>query len=354
MRKILVSVKFEAERLLALWIELGWRIFSQFDRTLYSEALRVREVTEGAAIKSSRKFFILVLYCKARVPAFTRTLIDSVAHSEFNLVVVSNGTLASEARAELLGKSCLFVERNNVGRDFGGYKDGVNIVLRRFAEIDRLVIANDSVFYLSRGLDQLINSLDTGDDVIGVSETHKGFYHVASFMLSFGKRVVSSDAFVKFWRDYKPLGSRQWAIFEGEGKLVQRLTRAGFKPRALYRVEDLTRELDSAEGFKLLPAEIRTQLSDPPIYSESLGERATSEIMKHNQMHAVGFLFYKFKGLPLIKRDIVFREIYPLAEVESVLDDVEGPLRDEIIDDLRRRGGPEHFGYFRRLMHRHG
>jgi hypothetical protein len=173
-------------------------------------------------------------------------------------------------------------------------------------------------------------------------------------MLSFGKRVISSDAFVKFWSDYKPLGSRQWAIFEGEGKLNQRLMRAGFKLRALYRVEDLTQELNTAEGTKLLPAEIRNRLSDPAAQAESLGERAAGEVMKRNQMHAVGFLFYKFRSLPLIKRDIVFREIYSLTEVVNLLDDVEGPLRDEIIEDLRRRGGPEHFGYFRRLMHRHG
>jgi hypothetical protein len=348
------AIQLELERVFILLIELGWRTLHQFDRNLYSEALRVRGLTEGRAIKPSRKFFIFVLYCDGNIPAFTRTLIDAIARSEFNLIAVSNGTVTSEARVELLGKSCLFIERNNVGRDFGGYKDGINILLRRFAEVDRLIIANDSVFYLPRGLDQLITSLDAGDDVVGVSETHRGFYHVASFMLSFDRRVVSSDAFVKFWRDYKPLGSRQWAIFEGEGKLAQRLMRAGFKPRALCRVEDLKQELDTPEGFKLLPMEIRTQLSDLPEYSESLGDRAVSEIMRHNQMHAVGFLFYKFKNLPLIKRDIVFREIYSLAEVTSLLDDIEGPLRDEIADDLRRRGGPEHFGYFRRLMHRHG
>jgi hypothetical protein len=352
---LLKTFQLEIERVFILLIELGWRLFHRFDRHLYSEALRVRHVTEGAAIKPPRKFFILVLFCNGDIPGFTRTLIDAIARSQFNLVAVSNGTLTAQARAKLLGKSCLFIERNNVGRDFGGYKDGVNIVLRRFAEIDRLIIANDSVFYLPQGLDQLINSLDADDDVIGISESYKGFYHVASFLLSFGKRVVSNDAFIKFWRDYKPLESRQWAIFEGEGKLVQRLMRAGFRPRALYRTEDLARELDTVEGFKLLPAEIRRQLSDPLTPSRSLGgERAASEIIKHNQMHAVGFLFYKFKNLPLIKRDIVFREIYSLAEVESLLNGIDGPLRGEIIDDLRRRGGPEDFGYFRRLMHRHG
>jgi hypothetical protein len=334
----------------------------------------VRGLTEGGGIKPSRKFFIFVLYCDGNIPGFTRTLIDAIARSEFNLIAVSNGTVTSEARVELLGKSCLFIERNNVGRDFGGYKDGINILLRRFAEIDRLVIANDSVFYLPRGLDQLITSLDAVDeDFIGVSETYKNFYHVASFMLSFGKRVVSSAAFLEFWREYKPLGSRQWAIFEGEGKLVQRLMRAGFEPRVLYRVEDVARQLNSAEGYKFLPAEIRMRLSDPETKQngllwrsvkscqdssvcdcKSLGERAADEIMKHNQMHAVGLLFYKFKNLPLIKRDIVFREIYSLAEVASFLDGVENSLRDEIIADLSRRGGPERLGYFRRLMHRHG
>jgi hypothetical protein len=367
---------YQIEHAFVLALEAIQQLFDRLDPRVYSEARRVRSVREGGADKAGGKFLVLVLYCTDTLPAFTRTLIDAVARSPFNLVIVSNAQLTDRLADELRGKSRLLIERNNIGRDFGGYKDGIAIVLRRF-DVERLMIANDSVFYLSEGLDALLAKLDGPHDLIGVSEVYDHHYHVASFLMSFGRRVVQSAAFRDFWRRYKPLGSRRWAIFRGEGDLSAQLLRSGFRPYILYRAVHLRPHLANGDAVaSLLPLQVRAWLAGhgearsttllhkidiawkwlrgTPRAKPVGADLVIDEVMGRNQMHAAGLMFRKFMGLPLIKRDLYYRGVYSLDDLAAILADQPPALREEIMADLRRRGNSEQLGPFGRLLHRHG
>ena len=367
---------YQIEHAFVLALETIQQLFDRLDPCVYSEAKRIRSVREGAAEKPGGKFFVLVLYCTDKLPAFTRTLIDAVARSRFNLVIVSNARLTDGLTEELRGKSRLLIERNNIGRDFGGYKDGVAVVLRRF-DVERLVIANDSLFYLPAGLDELLTKLDGPHDLIGVSEVYDHHYHVASFLMSFGRRVVQRATFRDFWRRYKPLSSRRWAIFRGEGDLSAQLLRAGFRPHILYRAMHLRPYLaNDVAVTPLLPLQVRTWLAGSgearsttlmhkigialkwlrgiPQTKREGADLVIDEVMGRNQMHAAGLMFRKFKGLPLIKRDLYYRGVYSLDDLAAAMADQPPDLREEIMADLRQRGNSERLGPFGRLLHRHG
>ncbi len=370
---------YQIEHAFVLALEAIQQLLDRFDPHVYSEARRIRSVREGGAHKADGKFFVLVLYCTDTLPKFTRTLIDAVARSPFNLVIVSNAQLTDGLAEELRGKSRLLIERNNIGRDFGGYKDGIAIVLRRF-DVERLVIANDSVFYLNEGLDELLAKLDGPHDLIGVSEVYDHHYHVASFLMSFGRRVVQSAAFRDFWRRYKPLGSRRWAIFRGEGDLSAQLLRGGFRPHILYRAVHLRPYLANLANddavMPLLPLQVRAWLAGSgearsttllhkidiawkwlrgaPRAKLEGADLVIDEVMGRNQMHAAGLMFRKFMGLPLIKRDLYYRGVYSLDDLAAMVADQPPDLREDIIADLRRRGDSERLGPFGRLLHRHG
>ncbi len=366
---------YQLEHAFVLALEGIPRLISRFDPRVYSEAKRIRSVRDGRNEKPGGKFFVLVLYCTDKLPAFTRTIIDAVARSQFNLVVVSNAHLTDDLAEELRGKSRLLIERNNVGRDFGGYKDGIAIVLRRF-DVERLVIANDSLFYLNEGLDELLAKLDGPHDLIGVSEVYDHHYHVASFLMSFRRRVVESAAFRDFWRRYKPLDSRRWAIFRGEGDLSAQLLRGGFRPHILYRAVHLRPHLANEDAvLPLLPLQVRDWLAGrgearsttllhkigvalkwlrgTPQRKLAGADLVIDEIMGRNQMHAGGLMFRKFMGLPLIKRDVYYRGVYSLDDLAVAVADQPPALREEIMADLRRRGNSEPLGPFGRLLHRH-
>lgn len=348
------------ESLPIMALEATARARQRLDSRLYRENLRIRTTSEGRLAKDSGRFVLLVLYTQARVPSFTWTFIEALRQSPFNLVIVSNGNLAPAEGSALLDNCRLLIERNNVGRDFGGYKDGISLINRRFGPIKRLVLANDSVFYLPPGLDRLIADLDGDDDVIGVSETHEHHYHVASFLMSFGPAVIGSLPFRRFWDDYRPIGTRRWAIFNGEGALTKALIRAGFRPRVLFRADDIGTYLrdgtpDRAkQALALLPPEARRDVTADLKRGLAPGDAIVAAIMKRNQMHTAGLLFRQYFGLPLIKRDIFYRDVHPLEDIEHAVESLEPALRHDVLHDVVRRGRVGERDWISRLLFRHG
>jgi len=77
-------------------------------------------------------------------------------------------------------------------------------------------------------------------------------------------------------------------------------------------------------------------------------------ISASNQMHAGGFFFRRYLKLPIIKRDIIFRDLYDLEEVRRALSDLPDNVLDEITDDLSKRGSGRALSFWKRLLYRHG
>ena len=341
------------------------RLCNRLVPSIYFERMRIKRVSEGHAQKKSDKFVLLVLFPSEPLRGFTMNFIDSIKRSELNLVLVSNKPLHPATKSALLDNCLLLIERENVGRDFGGYKDGISVIFRTFGFVERLVIANDSVCYLRGGLDELLAGLDGEQDFIGVSEVFEHHYHVASFLMSFGRKVVGSEAFRRFWRRYRPLDTRRWAILQGEGRLSAELTGAGFEPHILYKAEHLRPHLQSrpaGEILSLIPGRVQKKLhGGAPAEdgaaigpaSDDLADQIVAAVRTRNQMHAGGFLFHKLLGLPIIKRDVVYRQIHSLDEVTSILKDVDNPDRDEVLADFTKRGTPAHLNPLQRLFYRH-
>lgn len=363
---------YYCEHAFVLALEFFRRSIRRLDPRLYFESLRLKKIHEGNSCKTTGKFVVLVIYANSSLPSFTTSLIEALRDSPFNLVVVSNGHLSASASKQLLQDCHLLIERVNVGQDFGGYKDAISVIRRRVSRIERLVIANDSVVYLREGLDTLIAGIDGTDEFIGVSEVFDHHYHVASFLVSFGESVVSSEVFVRFWNRFLPIGTRRWNIFRGEGALTARLLRAGFRPRILYRAEHLRRHLETAEkddlatAVALLPKRTREKVTKKLATAslEPKQSRRESEsgglvnaivgaVIERNQMHTGGFLFRRYLGSPVIKRDLYYRQEYAMEDITRILSDLSPSIRDAVIADFGRRGTTADAGWFHRLLCRH-
>jgi len=399
-------------------IEGLFRIWYHLDPRIYSSRLRIRAVTQGHAPQKGNKFVLFVLYTRAGIPQFTQNVIDAIERSPFNLVVVTNSSLSGDVRAAVLDKCCLLIERANYGRDFGAYKDGLEILSQRYPDIERLVLLNDSLFFFERGLARIIAELDGRHDFIGLTEVFEYHYHVQSFMLSFSRNVLQHPRFTRFWRKYRPISTRRWSVHKGEVGLTRALTKAGFQPHILFHGAQLIEHLrgspieDLLSAIGLLPTFFRAQIYDrleelqsrenaqatAPLaaasnIAQSLGvndatdsslndirnaniqqlraltsraitmdrwavdsvwRQIVSTVTTRNQIHVGGFLFMRYLGLPIIKRDILYRTVYAIEDIYEILSEFNEPLRDEVIADLRRTGTVDHFGPIRRLLFRHG
>jgi hypothetical protein len=410
---------------LELWfiispIEGLQRLWCRLDPRLYSEQMRLRQVSEGQVGVHGARFCLLVVYASGSIPSFTQTIIDAIRRRGLNLAISTNARITNTVRETLLAKCSLLIERADLGRDFGGYKDGLSIIEQRFGTPERLILLNDSLFYLEPGLDGLVAALDGDDELIGMCEDLYLYYHIQSFALSFGPNVLRNPRIRRYWKAFKPISTRRWAIERGERRLTRELLRAGFRPRILYTAAQLVPHLkkrnfgELLEGVRLLPTMARYRLFQQlrelriaktvaplPMLTtlsnsvrrlnklnalddrdlrdanladilsisqrsllihehheewaiETLGEQIASTVGDRNQMHFGGFLFRKYLGLPAIKRDLFYRELYPLEEIDEHLAALSAEVKEEVLADLRQRGTARLLSGLSRLLYQHG
>jgi hypothetical protein len=396
------------------------RLWYHLDPRIYSERLRIRRVSEGRSPRQGNRYVLFVFYGRDAIPAFTQTVIDAIARRGLNLVISTNAKITPVLRQALLEKSCLLIERADLGRDFGGYKDGISIIQQRFGTPDRLILLNDSLFFFEKGLDEFIAAFDGEADLYAMTEVFEHHYHLGSFALSFGRKVLENRFIQRYWRKYRPISTRRWSVHKGEVGLTQVLMRAGLRPRVLYygaRLLACLRQLDTRDflhTLHLLPIALRRRLyveydefqqeqqgnalsaiksfsrsmrrfesADNEVYSDlrhanieklllrnqevihahhdqerwtatRMCREVVQTITSRNQMHVGGFLFRKFLGMPGIKRDVFFREVFKLEELENILAELNEPLADEIVEDMRQKGTQAHFKGLARILSKHG
>jgi hypothetical protein len=152
---------------------------------------------------------------------------------------------------------------------------------------------------------------------------------------------------------------------QGEGALTATLIAAGFQPHVLYRTGDLRRQLERclpnqiAQDIQALPAKARSKITQRRCAAAKtdparLAAEIVDVIHARNQMHYGGFLFRRHLGLPLVKRDLVYRNVYSLPDALANLSDLEPEWLEAVADDFRNRPSPASFGPLRRLLYRYG
>lgn len=250
-----------AEAVMRVWYHLNPRV--------YKSAWRIRTTTPGRMPAQGERYVLLVLFARHKLPAYTRNLFDAIARAGLNLVVVSNAKLTPAFREELLGCSHLLIERDNLGRDFGAYKDGIEIVRERFPGIERLILMNDSLFYFEKGLDRMLADLCLDYDLIGTTETFEHHYHIQSFILSFSRALLNNPRFQKYWRRYRPISTRRWAIHRGEVGFTKKMMKAGIRPLILYHGAALVRPAAWALRPSSMPARSGRRYSPLPAATRS-------------------------------------------------------------------------------------
>src|SRR5690606_18737956 len=97
-----------------------------------------------------------------------------------NLIIISNGAIPEGDLPFIDSIAHTVIIRRNIGRDFGGYRTGVLHVLERY-QPSRLLVVNDSVYFLEHGLEPFFQALCAPHDYVGAAENHEFGYHVGSY-----------------------------------------------------------------------------------------------------------------------------------------------------------------------------
>ncbi len=142
-------------------------------------------------------------------------------------------TSCPDLRAEDLsavGRHCSrAIFRANRGRDFGGYRAGLERAgdLAGRAEI---LLANDSVYGPLADLASVVSEMEYRDlDLWGITESWEDDYHLQSYFLAARRPFFASAAFRDFWDRYDFPTDRRDVIARGEIGFSQLARRAGFR-----------------------------------------------------------------------------------------------------------------------------
>lgn len=278
-----------------------------------------------------------------------KNITRSLQRHGVDVVILSNTKLSAIQKNYFEEVCSRIVIRGNVGFDFGAYKDFFNYVLPEYDRCERVLVLNDSVFYSSAGIDELVLTLLGDHLVIAPFENWGEDHHLQSFCLSISIEVARSKKVCEFWEGYKPIGNRLYAIEFGEKKLTQAILAATGDVEILYSVSDLAMQLN---------AQLETsdcnflQLFDPETVPEPWRgfvcasvvngiqpeKKLMSVISGTSPIHAGAFYFPFLLGCPMFKKDLVYRGRFSFYDVEhwsrSIMPLAE---RQEYLKMLRRK-----------------
>lgn len=162
---------------------------------------------------------------------------------EIHLVSTSSNLRASD-RYKVEREGVRVHCRENAGLDFGSWQWALDHVVS-LAEVDWLLLANDSVFGPIFDLEPLFRSQFTEKtDFWGITDSYDVAWHLQSYFLCLRGDVARSEAFRSvFAVDFARL-TKQSIIRYGEISLSQSLLRAGFRGSAVCRFDRLRKSSD--------------------------------------------------------------------------------------------------------------
>ncbi|HEY5819557.1 MAG TPA: rhamnan synthesis F family protein [Mesorhizobium sp.] len=301
---------------------------------------------QGAREHTGGVYAIFLIWQRRQVPWYVQNALTALDEAGVNVILVVNHELEGERLRELTQQSARVLIRDNSGFDIGGYRDGTLYVQETFKP-SRVLYLNDSIYYFKDNLTGLFNAMAQSDaDVAAPFENHEYTYHVQSFCFSVAEHIFQSTAFLDFWRGYLPVDSRLWAINEGEIGLSNALAPQVRTKDIFYTPEKLRPfltglSLDELRHLNVyLPRLSRMEQAELTAFTQpELVDQFCRLVAVRSQIHTGAFLYQRFMGCPLMKRDLLYRLQFSLEEITANLAEVR---RDEhfreILEEMKTKG----------------
>ena len=212
-----------------------WGGYLSYGASFFRKESYVRERWDGhRPLAGARRVVVFVHYDRQGVVHdFVQHYLRQLHDIGFAIVFVSNAPRL--VQVEALREICaLVIRRENVGYDFGAYKEGIAAV-PDLGALEMLLLANDSVYGPLYHLGGLLDRMGPEEaDVWGASDSWERSFHLQSYFLLFHKAALTAPAFAAFWRQLRYVQSKMWIVRKYEIGLTRALRRSGLHCRAAF------------------------------------------------------------------------------------------------------------------------
>ena len=307
--------------------------------------VRVQKVAENS---SPKKIAILALFPRGSLLISTLRLIDQLIINDYQVIaVVNDGTLKyQEWLIELEARDITILTRPNIGRDFGAYQAGIQYMqnMPSYATVERMVLANDSLYYFPSSTEFLDELLMDSDSWYGMYVNFHIHIHAQSFFESFDRAIFTSKSFLNFWSAYYPTNIRHNVIYKGEAGLTATLVASGHFPRAF--ITPLL--IESSPKFKNFTVEEKYAMwngfgftaHEFNLRSEEISILQFRRIFSHlNPSHHAGIISTRILGAPL-KLDLLrtgLNSLHGIMEI-AALSGIQGDELRQFELEMSSRG----------------
>ena len=381
--KLLLLLKL---RIGFLW--RGWRYKRQYPLGTLSfitpteEEFKAKGTINGADIA-------LFLVWGPRHRVMYQRYFDLLERLGFKVIVVLNGGKVSDEFLTYFKQRALaIITRDNIGRDFGAYKECIQYFQRNDLQPRRLLICNDSVFADLMPNDNRFEEFvhqNANKDFVGVAEyMGKPNYHVQSYFLIFSNKVLNAPSFREFWEKFLITDDRRLNIHKGEVALSQAIIKGGFSPTVFLSTDrvlssislsnnnaqdllldtppnmhvfvssaakiDKLRQLQHSyieltklenqsleEGDNFSPATVDAVQKQKFLLDKEFISTLAPVINIHGMITTAPFAIVRIYGFPFLKRDLVYRQVAEWMLIRDRCEGFDDALLDEYIEDQRLR-----------------
>ena len=306
-------------------------------RLLRHASYNWQALTPPAGSRPDRQAIFVAYHPGRKVPLSTINYLQSLINCGFEITYIHNGPLDSELRASAEKYCVQIICRENIGQDFGAWKDSLidGFKNNRYHQVNWLLLCNDSNFFLKTNAkyfeNEFSNALGEEDiDLITLNKNLEIAPHYQSYFICYHKRLFLNANFIQFWHQYRPLSNRHHAIAKGEMRLTSCITNSA-RSKILYNWPDLYIELSHtalkrSEFYSLLPKgcmylakdALDTDTAEAIVNKLEL-HRAFMILELHNPSHAFALLFSRHCKSPFLKKDIVKHGCYSIAQITDLL-----------------------------------
>jgi lipopolysaccharide biosynthesis protein len=196
-----------------------------------------------------RAAFYLFWSADGRVDDYIPYCLEDLSRSVETIVFVSNGPLSDSARELIAPLVSEIVERENVGFDVGGYKEGLErFGAERLREYDEIILLNYTFFGPVFPFSEVFERSETWDvDFWGLTEhgemTPHPFAaktvmpsHIQSHWLAVRRSLFDTEAFRTYWETMPLIESYNDSVEHHESRFTQHFERRGYTYEVAFPV----------------------------------------------------------------------------------------------------------------------
>lgn len=199
------------------------------------------------------KVAIFLVYQPKGICASTLRTIRYLTSKGYSTMVVANGGVSDEHLAELTQVSWRVLIRPNYGYDFGGYRDGILSLSEAGITPEKLIILNESVWFPIGEDEQVISEieasgLDLGGTIVNRRPRKSLFWPhttrvIESYFFLFNSKALQSNAFKRFWLNYRVSSNKYNAVHRGERRVADTMIAAGLAADGVFSAEDFLEKM---------------------------------------------------------------------------------------------------------------